>query len=231
MPVSQYSIQPSTYTFLSDLSKNNNREWFANHKNTYEDARQNMIDFMDNLIVAMNQHDTIETPTGKSILRRIYSDVRFSASKAPYTPRFAGRMQRATMYLRGGYYLFLKPGGSYLTCGFFSPNPADLKRIRLDIAANENEWNEVLSSIAIKQNFGELRGRQLKTTPKSFQKDHPAIELLRYQQYIFRHEFKDEEVTAPDFLPKVNGLFQSVRPFFDLMSHILTTDLNGELIV
>lgn len=229
--MSSYVIQPSTISFLTDLSDNNNREWFATHKNRYEDARQNMIEFMDNLIVAMNQHDQIETPSGKSSLRRIYSDVRFNADKAPFTPRFASRMQRATRYRRGGYYLQIKPGGSFLACGFFSPNPADLKRVRLDIAANDEEWRQVLDNPVIKENFGELGGRQLKTAPKGFPKDHEAIELLRFQQFIFRHEFKDKEITAPDFLPKVNGLYRSIRPFFDLMSHILTTDLNGELIV
>lgn len=229
--MSQYIIQPSSFAFLSDLAKNNNREWFATHKDRYEVARQNMVEFMDHLIVAMNQHDTIQTPSGKSSLLRIYSDVRFHADKAPYTPRFAGRLGRATHYLRGGYYLQVKPGNSYLACGFFSPNPADLKRVRLDIAANEEEWSQMLGLPSIQKNFGELQGRQLKTAPKGFPKDHPAVGLLRYQQYIFRHEFKDEEIVAPDFLPKVNGLFRSIRPFFDLMSHVLTTDLNGELIV
>lgn len=226
-----YIIQPATLSFLTDLSENNSRDWFAAHKDRYEDARQNMMEFMDNLIVAMNQHDQIETPSGKSSLRRIYSDVRFNANKAPYTPRFASRMQRATQYRRGGYYLHIKPGGSFLACGFFSPNPADLKRVRQDIAANDDEWLQVLNAPAIKENFGEMRGRQLKTAPKGFPKDHEAIELLRFQQFIFRHEFKDQEIVAPDFLPKVSGLYHSIRPFFDLMSNILTTDLNGELIV
>jgi hypothetical protein len=54
---------------------------------------------------------------------------------------------------------------------------------------------------------------------------------LRYKQYWFEHDFTDQEVLAPDFVNQTNKIFKSIRPFFDYMSEVLTTDLNGESVV
>ena len=76
-----------------------------------------------------------------------------------------------------------------------------------------------------------MLGEQVRTTPKGFPKDHPAIGLLRYKQYWFEHSFSDKEALAKDFVKNVNNTFKGIRPFFNYMSEVLTTDLNGERII
>jgi uncharacterized protein (TIGR02453 family) len=221
-------IQKSTLKFLKDLSANNNRDWFNAHKDRYETARENAEDFFQQLIMKMNTHDRIQTTDGRKNLYRIYNDVRFSKDKTPYNPRFAGYLKREKPLLRGGYYLWIKPGSSRVGCGFTYPNPEDLKRARLDIADNFKDWKRILNSKSIKSAFGEMRGEQVKTSPKGFSSEHPAIDLLRYKQYWFEHSFSDKEVLADNFLWNVNQVYKNIRPFFDYMSDVLTTDLNGE---
>lgn len=224
-------IDKSTIKFLKDLSQNNNRDWFNANKSKYLDAYQNICSLADALISEMNKHDVIENESGKKSLYRIYNDVRFSKDKSPYNPRFAFSLQRATKLRRGGYYVNIKPGNCFLACGFFFPNPDDLKRIRMDIERNADQWRKIIKSKSIKDNFGKLIGEQVATVPRGFQKDHPAIDLLRHKQFLFRHDFKDKEVTEENFLKEVSRIFKSVRPYFDYMSEVLTTNLNGELIV
>ena len=225
------SIHSSTFKFLKDLAKNNDRDWFAAHKQVYLDAQQNMCDFIDQLIREMNKHDELDNVSGKKSLYRIYNDVRFSKDKSPYNPRFASSLSRATKMRRGGYYVNIKPGGSMLGCGFFAPNTADLNRIRQDIDVKYDQWNKILRSKNIASNFGELMGDKVKSAPRGYDIKHPAIELLRYKQFVLRRHFTDAEVMSPDFLKEVNKTFKAVRPFFDHMSELLTTDLNGEMIV
>ena len=224
-------INKETIQFLKTLSKNNNRDWFAKHKNKYETARANMIDFADALLAEMNKHDNIETETGKKSLYRIYRDVRFSKDKTPYSDYWGGGFRRATKKLRGGYYFHIEKGNSSLMGGFWGPNPDDLKRIREDIDLNHDEWRRVLSDKTFKKTFGELRGEQVKSAPRGYDKDHEAIDLLRYKQFIIRHRFTDEEVLSKDFVRKANDIFKKMRPFFDHMSEILTTNTNGESIL
>jgi uncharacterized protein (TIGR02453 family) len=228
--VTEPVIQPSTLDFLLQLSSNNNREWFLAHKRAYELAKENAEHFLDGLLKTMNQHDHLETPSGKKSLYRIYNDVRFSLDKSPYNPRFAAYLKRAKPLLRGGYYLWIKPGGSLLGCGFASPKAADLNRIRQDMVVNQPDWSQLLASKDIQDNFGAMKGDRVKTVPRGFSSDEPAIDLLRYKQFWFEHAFTDGEVTAPDFLRKVNQTFKAIRPFFDYMSEVLTTDSNGQSI-
>ncbi len=228
---SSATIQNSTIDFLKKLARNNNRDWFNAHKERYLLAKENVESFLDQLIIKMNTHDQLETSSGKKALYRIYSDVRFSKDKTPYKPRFAGHLRRTKPMLRGGYYFRIKPGGSRLVCGFTYPNPDDLKKIRQDIFYNYEAWNKLLMAKAMIANFGVMQGEMVKTTPKGFSKDHPAIDLLRYKQYWFEHTFTDSEVLDNGFLENVNKTFKGIRPFFDYMSEILTTDLDGQPLV
>jgi uncharacterized protein (TIGR02453 family) len=224
------AIKNSTLKFLSNIAENNNRDWFQTNKHFYLEAQENMHSFIDNLILELNKHDQLEIRSAKKSLHRIYSDMRFSKDKLPYRAKFDFDLKRFGKQRRGGYYMNIKSGNSYLACGFFAPNPADLKKIRFDIAENYTQWCALLESEAIQSNFGDIKGTTVLTAPRGFQKDHVAIELIRHKQFYFRHDFSDQEVLSADFLAKVNSTYQSVRPFFDHMTELLTTDSNGESI-
>src|SRR5258707_6348400 len=176
-------IEKSTFDFLKKLKRNNNREWFLENKNLYLEAQSNVHAWVDQLIHLMNRHDRLQASSGKESLYRIYNDVRFSQDKTPYNPRFAGYLKREKPALRGGYYYWIKPGESRVGCGFTYPNPEDLKRIREDIEENFEEWREILSTKKLKNSFGEMQGEKVKTAPKGFAKDLPAIALIRYKKY------------------------------------------------
>lgn len=225
------AINKSTFEFLERLAKNNNREWFNKHKDQYLLAQENVTAFVDTLIDRMNVHDSIETPSGKKSLYRIYNDVRFVKDKKPYNPRFAGYLKRTKPTYRGGYYFWIKPGGTRVGCGFTYPSPDDLKRIRQDIAGNYTEWKRMLRSKSLVTTFGVMQGEQVRTAPRGFDKNDPAIELLRYKQFWFERSFTDKEALSTDFLNQVNKTYKSIRPFFDYISEVLTTDLNGVSII
>lgn len=225
------AIERPTLDFLKALSRNNDREWFQKNKARYTSSLVNVTSWLDELIGEMNKHDRIQTKSGKESLYRIYNDVRFSADKTPYNPRFAGHLKRVKPTLRGGYYFWVKPGESRVGCGFTYPNSEDLLRIRQDIDVNFSEWRKLLKSKKIQTVFGDMQGDHVKTAPKGFPKDHPAIELLRYKQFWFERSFTDQEVLAKDFTKRVNETYKAIRPFFDYMTEVLTTDLNGESIL
>lgn len=221
-------IKKESLDFLKTLSKNNNRDWFNQHKDKYLEVRDNIISFANALLVEMNKHDHIETTSGKRSLFRIYKDVRFSKEKTPYNTHWSGSFKRATKQLRGGYYFHLKPGNSYLVGGFWGPEPNDMKRIRQDIDLNYKGWKKLLANKALQKTFGNMRGEKLSTAPRGFNIDHPAIDLLRHKQFLLKHEFSDKQVCSPDFLYEVNAVYKKMRPFLNFMSEVLITDANGE---
>ena len=222
------SLTKENFAFLVQLKENNDRDWFTAHKSDYERQHNLMIDFADQLLAKLNEHDTIETVSGKKSLYRIYRDVRFSKNKSPYKTHWSGGFKRATNYLRGGYYFHIEPGNnSFRGGGFWGPNKDDLQRIREAIAMDHSEMRELISSDDFVKTFGNLQGEQLKSAPKGFDKEHPGIDLLRYKQFIFGKNFSDSEVLKSDFVNAVDDTFKKMRPFFDYMSEVLTTDGNG----
>ena len=221
-------ISKDNFAFLKKLQNNNNRDWFNENKAFYQAQHENTIAFANELLAKMAEHDTIETPTGKKSLYRIYRDVRFSKDKSPYKTHWGGGFRRATKQLRGGYYFHIQPGGnSFIGGGFWAPNKEDLLRIREEIASDDSEMRSIITGKEFVDTFGQLDGEQLKSAPKGFDKEHPAIDLLRYKQFIFGKNFSDEDVLKSDFVDVANDTFKKMRPFFDYMSEVLTTDSNG----
>lgn len=225
--MSNPTIPASVFAFLKELKANNDRSWFADHKPRYQEEHQHIITFADALITEMNKHDKIETPSGKKSLFRIYRDTRFSKDKTPYKIHFSGQLKRATKLLRGGYYFHIQPGGSFIAGGFWAPNSPDLKRIREDIAFDDKPLRKIINDTTFVDTFGSLKGDTVKTAPKGFSKEHPAIDLIRHKQFVVTKEFSDKEVQSASFLPAVVTAFGHLRPFFDYMSEVLTTDANG----
>lgn len=223
------SISVANFKFLKDLAKNNNRDWFQANKDRYVTAHENTIAFMDDLIEEMNKFDHIENESGKKSLMRIYRDVRFSKDKSPYKAYWMGSMRRATKALRGGYFVSFVPGNkSRIGGGFYNPESADLRHIRNQIALDPDHMRKAIRAKSVLKTFGEMRGDQLKTAPKGFPKDHPAIDLLRHKNFYFLREFNDKDLMDKNAVKNVAKTLNSIRPFFDYMSEILTTDLNGE---
>ena len=220
-------IAKETFDFLKELAKNNNKEWFEQNKPTFKQHEASVKSFYAGLQEHLDVHDDIE----KMKIFRIYRDVRFSKDKTPYKTHFAGSFSRLGARLRGGYYLQLKPGASFAATGFWEPNKEDLFRIRKELEMDASEFRKVINGKSFKQIWGDLIGEGVKTAPKGFDKEHPDIDLIRRKQFIFVRNFTDQEVHSDNFVKEVDKSYRAIRPYFDLMSDILTTNLNGESIL
>ncbi len=210
--------------FLKDLKANNNRDWFADNKKRFKEVQETAKFFYNALNDRLNTHDEIE----KLKIFRIYRDVRFSKDKSPYQPHFAGSFSRAGAHRRGGYYLRIRPGESFIAVGFWQPEPKDLLRIRKELEQDATEFRSIIGDDKFVKIWGSLEGEEVKTAPKGFSRDHPNIDLIRKKGFIFVRNFTDKEVVSNGFLDAVDKSYKAIRPYFDYMSEVLTTNLNGE---
>ena len=218
-------LEKYTFQYLKDLKKHNQREWFHEHKTAFQKAQSNAKDIFQSIRNDLEKHDEIDTFK----LYRIYRDVRFSKDKTPYNPHFAGSFSRKGEHLRGGYYLRIRPGESFLGGGFWQPNKEDLFRIRKEFEYSDTEIREIMNDASFQSVFGgKLEGDELKTAPRGFDKEHPAVDLIRKKGFVAVRKLSDKEILSKDLIAIVNHSFLTLRPFFDYMSEVLTTDLNGE---
>jgi uncharacterized protein (TIGR02453 family) len=218
------TISKETLDFLKQLAKNNNKDWFNERKPKFKIYQTEVKQFVSEIEARLNKTDQIESHK----IFRIYRDVRFSNDKTPFKARFAGSFKRATAARRGGYFINIEPGQSMAGGGFYAPNPADLKRIRQEFEMDDTEIRAILKAPKFKKMFGGLQGDAVKSAPRGFDAEHPAIDLIRMKQfYVVRH-FTDKEVLQDNFADQVMDTYKTLRPYFDFMSSVLTTNLDGE---
>ncbi len=226
--MSNIKVKQALFDFFNKLEKNNERDWFNAHKTEFKKVEAETKKAYKSLGDLMKVHDEVDDAK----VFRIYRDVRFSKNKLPYKTHFGGSYHRKKPQLRGGYYLHLQPNNeSFIAAGFWDPEKDDLFRIRKEFETDDTQIRKIISDKKFKNVWGELTGDELKTAPKGFDKEHSAIDLIRRKQFIFTRKFSDKEVLADGFIDEVNASFKVIRPYFDYMSEVLTTNLNGESVI
>ena len=221
------SIPKNTISFLKELKLNNNREWFNENKDRFNTIQSQVKIFAKEVNDSLNVSDNIE----KIKIFRIYRDLRFSKDKTPYKKNIGMAFHRAKPELRGGYYLEISADESFIAVGFWNPNKEDLLRIRKEIEIDGQEFKRIINQKKIKDIWGDLRGDEVKTSPKGFTSDHEYIDLIKKKQFIFIKKLKEKHILDEKFQIELVNYFESIRPFFDYMSEVLTTNLDGEVII
>lgn len=217
------TINPDVFTFYKTLEKNNTREWFEPQKTRFKALELEVKKFNELVKQGLDKTDNIE----KVKIFRIYRDVRFSKNKTPFKTHFGMSFNRKKPHLRGGYYIHIAPGDSFIAAGFWNPDKEDLFRIRKEMEMDADEFRKLLKDPQFVKAWGGLTGEEVKTAPKGFSKEHSNIDLIKKKQYLFIKKLDDSAILASDFQTEVIQHFNALRPIFNYFSNVLTTDLNG----
>jgi uncharacterized protein (TIGR02453 family) len=209
-------LQKKTFDFLELLRKNNNREWFAEHKHLYEEAKTDLFVMIAELIKEFSAIDP-QYPADvepKKALMRIYRDVRFSKNKDPYKLNYG-----IAFDVKGygphtpSYYLHIQPGSCFFGVGFWQPESQILKLIREEIDYNAAECLEIITSKDFNRIYKLSEEDKLKKAPKGYDVDHPQIELLKLKSIIAIYKIEDKEFFEPTIVNKLKTAFEIIQPF------------------
>ena len=209
-------IKTTTFDFLRQIAINNDRNWFQAHKEEYNLARQDVLDFTTGILhKAVKIDPAISTDiTAQNCLMRIYRDVRFSKNKAPYKTNFGiGISANGKNFNGPGYYIHLQPEQSFIAGGSWMPATDQLKAMRQEIDYNGTEFHKILENKSFKTCFGDLSTEdKLKTTPKGYAIDHPDIEYLKLKSFVAIHQIRDKVLTGPDAIKEVAYIVEKLYP-------------------
>ena len=214
-------LQPATLKFLKQLTKNNNREWFHANKPLFETAKSDFEKLVDALIPAIGKFDkSVHGLKAKDCTFRIYRDVRFSKNKDPYKNNFGAYITAGgKKSMKPGYYIHIQPGGhSFIAGGAYMPPSPVLNAIRQEIDYNLDEFESLLKSKTFKKYFKNLEGEKVKTAPKGYAKDHPAIGRLRHKDYLAVHKITDETLLSKNAVSYLAKGLEAMKPFNDFLA-------------
>jgi uncharacterized protein (TIGR02453 family) len=201
--------------FLRSLKRNNNREWFHEHKSIYEACvKQPIHDLIDSIAVEFQEFAPEMIASPKVSAYRIYRDTRFSKDKSPYKTHVAAVFPRAGLgkHEGAGFYLHIAPSELLIGGGLYMPLPEDLQAIRNYIAENPKIFMSIIGSPAFRRLFGSLHGDQLSRVPRGFPANHPAADYLRYKQYLASRSFDGEVAASARFYKLVVETFRGMLP-------------------
>lgn len=226
--MSEYYI-PKLFSFLRQLSENNNRNWFFSHKDAYEEYRSLWMEDVDRIIACMTLWEpAMASQTAKSSVYRFYRDIRFSQDKSPYKLFFsAGFSPYGRSAHRAGYYLQLdiRPEEMGLYGGLWCPDPAALKKIRNAIVDNIEEFEEIVREPDLCSAYPGWISTMLKTVPKGWAKNHPQAEYLRMKDYGKFCRCDEKFFQDPSWPEKTADLFSLLRPLIDFLNYSIDEDL------
>ena len=213
----------SIIDFLTELSKNNHKEWFDAHKERYLQAKLEMEELVQEVITKFSLFDPgIADQEAKKCVFRIYRDVRFSKNKEPYKNNMGGFIVPGGKKSgRAGYYLHLEPGNSFIAGGIYMPESNYLKKVREEILYNISDFKKIIQAKSFVKYFGEVNGEKLKRPPKGFPVDFEDMELLKLKSYTVLHPVANEEINRPEFTDKVVEVFKQMKDF----NHFINTAL------
>lgn len=211
-----------TLKFLKELRINNNREWFNENKQRYNEARGRVESLTLRLLAALSE---IEPECGRmapaDCMYRIYRDTRFSPDKTPYKNHIGVYMNPhgGKKSILGGFYLHLEPGNCLVAGGIWCPPASVLKALRQDIFDNVEEYLEIINAPEFGKYIDQVGEDCLKTVPKGFPKDWEHIELLRPRSFTVYSKFSDAEVCKTGFENEVMRRFRVIKPYNDFINY------------
>ncbi len=222
MPAPRFT--PKTLTFLRQLKRHNDREWFHAHRDDYErHVRRPMIELVERLAVDLRTFapDLVAVP--KKSIYRIYRDTRFSPNKTPYKTHVAAIFPHRDLakHEGAGLYVHVAPDHVLVGGGLYRPEPRQLYRLREHIAANARRLRTIVGSPVFRRSFGELSGERLRRGPCGFDPDHPAAEFLRLKQFLAGTERPATFATGPRFYASLLRLFKQLAPFIRFVNEPL----------
>ena len=214
----------AAFTFLKGLAENNNREWFEERRDTYEESlREPMKRLIEEMDARLARFAPEITGTVKTSLFRIHRDVRFSKNKSPYKTNAAcwffhrdsrGNVGQEATHGGAGFYFQLQPRDCFAGGGIWMPPSPTLKRIRAALDVGHEEFEAVVNARAFKKVFrAPDTEAMLKRMPRGYGVEHPAADWLRYQSFTSWAQLKQAEVTSASLPDRLEEIFNTMTPF------------------
>ena len=218
-------LKASTFKFLKDLKKNNNKPWFEKNKTLYLGAKEDVEDFVGEVIEGFGKKDIqIASLEPKDCTYRIYRDVRFSKDKTPYKTNMGAYLNKGGKKApTAGYYIHFEPGRTMAGGGLWMPQAPELNKTRQEIDYSFKEWSDILQNRAFKKSFPDGLDKEdlLSRPPKGYSDDNPAIEFLKLKSFIVTRSFTDAEVQQRSFLKEILKTFESMKDFVYFLNRSL----------
>lgn len=209
--------------FLEDLSRNNDREWFQANHVRYEQAKQQVIDLVQRLILEISEFDpSVKGIRPQDCLYRIHRDLRFSKDKTPYKTHWGAYISKGGRQgLHCGYYLHITPGGSFLAGGTYGLTPKQMREVKLSILDGMDEFTAIVEDEAFKATYPDIFRESLSRLPSYIPKDTAHPEYFLAKAYFLKRDYKDGFFSKRDATGILATDCRTMKPILDFLNYTI----------
>ena len=222
MPAPRFS--PKTLAFLRALTRHNDRDWFRERRDTYEEhVRAPMIAIIERVADDLRAFAPELVASPKVSMYRIYRDTRFSANKLPFKTQASAIFPHRDLGKHEGAGLYFHVATDHVLVGggIYAPAPRQLLQVRQHIAANSRRLESIVRATAFRRSYGALDGQRLKRVPRGFDSDHPAADYLQHKQFLAGCTRPPSFATGARFYPSLVRLFKDLAPLVRFLNEPL----------
>jgi len=202
--------------FLSDLEKNNNRDWFNENKKRYINSVKEPFEiFIETILNKIKEEDDSIILTPKEAVFRIYKDVRFSKDKTPYKTNVSAIISEGGRkdFTTPGTYLEITKNRLRFYGGAHFIEKDQLQSLREFISENMSEFQGLIKDKKFKTTFGTVLGEQNKRVPKEFKELLEVEPLIANKQFYFFTEIDKESLFSKNLISTLMRFYKIGRPF------------------
>lgn len=217
------ALKPETFSFLSDLKDNNNREWFTGNKDRYEQAKENFSEFIQSLITELALIDpSIGLVSPKDCVFRIFRDLRFATDKSPYKANMGAYIAKGGRKSQwAGYYFHLEPNNSFVSGGLYRPQGKILKSIREDMDFYSDAFLKIVTNPSFTETFTTLGSNLLKKVPAGFSDSSKVAHFLKLKQITPMQALTNNDVLSQNLMSKVLLSFTQMKPLIAFINRAI----------
>lgn len=214
-------LTEEAFTFLRQLKRNNDREWFRPRKDTYvSELRDPMRMLIADLSRRLPERGLPLSGDPKRAVFRIYRDTRFSKNKAPYKTHVAAILSRdGDKRAPGALYLHVEPGSNRIGGGFWRASKDFIREWRAELSEDPQTFLDIVESVEAAGLTLETSGSAMTRMPRGYeeQRDNPATDYFRWKGGFaaVREDIPDEDVLTPAFADLVVETAEAVRPLLE----------------
>ena len=214
-------LRPAALTFLRNLARHNDREWFTPRKAVFEaELKEPMLAIVRKITDAMTDFAPSHVRPAEKSLFRIYRDTRFASDKRPYKTHVAAwwSHQGLEKTSGAGYYFHVSPTEVIIAAGAYMPEKDQLAAIRHWLLDHHDEFRKLLKRPAVRKAFAEFEGNALTRPPKGFPCDHPALDLVQCRQWGLSATLPANAALKPDLAAVITRHFKLAAPIVDALN-------------
>lgn len=222
-----HGFPKETIKFFRDLKKHNEKQWFEENRQLYE---QKVLEPAKAFVMAIGSRlaeispKVVADPRINQSIFRIYRDARFSKDKSPYKTHlgiFFWEGPNKKME-NSGYYFQLDGSGIFLAAGLYMFPPTIMKIYRESVVDFRHgpALVKAVEAVTKKPDY-RISGDKSKRVPRGYDRKHPLAEWLLYRGlYAYLESAHPAELHSAAFTDYCFSRFKDMSPLHHWMREL-----------